>query len=305
MPFVVISVSTGLNSPNDCQTSVDDVIVNIVAAPTPALAGASQTICEGQTLTLNGNTPTVGTGTWSKVAGPSGSPEVITNVNDPKTTVTGLLAGTYKYRWTIGASGNCTSFDEMTVTVRPKPTLSSATPSCVGGAGTGVITVTGATNPTGGTLNYALNTGGFQTSNTFNNQPNGAYTVTIKDVATGCTNATSVNVSCNDNPVIGVAKSAANPTLITPGVYDVVYTVSVKNLGNVALSNVQVTDNLNPTFPSPITYSITSKSTTSPLTINSLFDGNTNQNLLTSTSSTLAIGGVQTITFTEIGRAHV
>jgi hypothetical protein len=229
------TVSTGVNSPNDCQTSFDEVTVNIVAAPTPATAGASQTICEGSTLTLAGNTPAVGTGTWTKVAGPSGSPEVITNVNSPTTTVTGLLAGTYKYRWTIGASGNCTSFDEMTVTVRPKPTLSSATPSCVGGIGTGVITVIGATNPTGGTLNYALNSGAFQTTNTFNNLVNGAYTITVKDAATGCINSTTANVSCNDNPVIGVAKSATNPVLVTNGVYDVPYTVTVKNLGNVAL----------------------------------------------------------------------
>ena len=292
------TLTTGVGSTNDCQTSFDEVTVNIVAAPTPAVAGPSQTICEGSTLTLAGNTPTVGTGTWSKVAGPSGSPEVITNVNSPNTTVTGLIAGTYKYRWTIGASGNCSSFDEMTVTVRPKPTLSSATPSCVGGAGTGVITVTGATNPAGGTLNYALNAGSFQASNVFSNVVNGAYTITIKDVATGCINSTTANVSCNDNPVIGVAKSTTNATLVTPGVYDVPYTITVKNLGNVALSNVQVVDNLNTTFASPITYSILSKSTSSPLTINSLFDGNTNQNLLTSSSSTLAIGASQTITFT-------
>ncbi|MEA5460972.1 hypothetical protein VB796_18065, partial [Arcicella sp. LKC2W] len=292
------TVSTGVNSPNDCQTSFDEIIVNIVASPTPAIAGISQTICEGQTLTMAGNTPTVGTGTWTKVAGPVGSPEVITNVNSPATTVTGLLAGTYTYRWTIGASGNCTSYDEMTVVVRPKPTLSSATPSCVGGAGTGVITVIGATNPTGGSLDYALGAGGFQSSNIFSNLTNGAYTITIKDRTTNCTNTTTTNISCTDNPVLGLAKSVGSPVLVTNGVYDVPYTVTVKNLGNVALANVQVTDNLNTTFPSPITYSITVKSTSSPFTINSSFDGNNAQNLLNSASSTLAIGATRTITFT-------
>ena len=292
------TITTGIGSVNDCPTSFDDITLNIVATPTPASAGPSQTICEGSTLTLAGNTPTVGTGTWSKVAGPFGSPEVITNVNSPNTTVTGLIAGTYRYRWTIGASGNCNSFDEMNVIVRPKPTLSSATSSCVGGGGTGVITITAATNPTGGTLNYALNALPSQTSNVFNNVANGTYTVTIRDVATSCTNTTTTSVSCTDSPIIGVAKSAGNPTLVTPGVYDVPYTITVRNLGNIALSNVQVVDNLNTTFSSPITYTIASKSTTSPLSINNSFDGNTNQNLLTSASSTLAVGGVQTIIFT-------
>jgi uncharacterized repeat protein (TIGR01451 family) len=79
------------------------------------------------------------------------------------------------------------------------------------------------------------------------------------------------------NPQIGTAKSATASAVKADGSYDVTYTVVVKNLGDITLQNVQATDNLNATFPSPATFSVSSVSGSGA---NSAFNGTTNQNLL-------------------------
>ena len=48
--------------------------------------------------------------------------------------------------------------------------------------------------------------------------------------------------------LIGVAKSVGTPVLVEEGVFDVPYTITVRNMGTVALRKVQVTDNLSQTF---------------------------------------------------------
>ena len=48
--------------------------------------------------------------------------------------------------------------------------------------------------------------------------------------------------------LIGVAKSVGTPVLVEEGVFDVLYTITVRNMGTVALRKVQVTDNLSQTF---------------------------------------------------------
>src|SRR5207247_8064647 len=52
-----------------CPSSSDDVQVTYDSAPTVATAGIDQEIC-GLAATLAGNTPAVGAGLWSKLAGP-------------------------------------------------------------------------------------------------------------------------------------------------------------------------------------------------------------------------------------------
>ncbi len=105
-------------------------------------------------------------------------------------------------------------------------------------------------------------------------------------------------VSFTPNPVIGLAKSASVPVLRGNGSYDITYTVAVHNLGNAALSNIQVQENLNSTILAPSTFTVTGGSVTSGgLISNASFNGKTNIDLV-STGSTLAIGEVRTITFT-------
>ncbi|MFN3404798.1 MAG: CotH kinase family protein [Cytophagaceae bacterium] len=132
---------------NGCATSSTAVTVTATPQPTTADAGADQTVC-GTTTTLNGNTPAVGTGVWTKISGNG----TITDASSPTTTVTGL-SGTAMFRWTI-SNGNCTeSFDEITVNVTATAPAEvyvnpSANPVCQGQPVTfTAVPVNGGTSP--------------------------------------------------------------------------------------------------------------------------------------------------------------
>lgn len=101
---------------------------------------------------------------------------------------------------------------------------------------------------------------------------------------------------------LGLAKTFSTPVSVGGGVFETTLTFNVKNLSDatngVVLNNVQITDNLNTTFPTPATYTMQSKTVTavsagSSATINAGFNGNTNQNLLA--TGTLARQGTATI----------
>ena len=96
---------------------------------------------------------------------------------------------------------------------------------------------------------------------------------------------------------IGLAKSASNPTDNGDGTYTTTFTFKVENLGNDALTGIQITDDLTAAFPAPVTYTVNSLSS-SDLTVNwpAGFDGDTDKNLLDG-SDGLAVGAaVATIT---------
>lgn len=84
-------------------------------------AGPDQSLCGVLTTTLAGNTPTVGTGTWTKVTGPG--TVSFTNANLNNTSVTVSTYGIYVLRWTISNSGNCSSTDEVTINFTEAPTV--------------------------------------------------------------------------------------------------------------------------------------------------------------------------------------
>lgn len=113
-------------------------------------------------------------------------------------------------------------------------------------------------------------------------------------------NSVPTPVNFPETPVLGVAKAAGDPVDNGDGSFNIPYTVTVQNLGNVALSQVQVVENLNSTFAAPATFSIqgTPISSIPNLTVNPAFDGKTNTNLLTTATSNLPFGGLATISFT-------
>lgn len=62
-------------------------------------------------------------------------------------------------------------------------------------------------------------------------------------------NSDPTPVSFTENPLIGIAKNVLNgPINNGDGTYDLTYQIIVRNMGDVPLSNIQVTDNLNTTF---------------------------------------------------------
>lgn len=109
----------------NCTPSTDQVQITIFENPSAADAGTDQTICSSS-VTMAGNTPAIGNGTWSIVNGPN--VPSITSPASPSTTITGLIPGTYTIKWTIN-NGPCPpSEDLVEVIVTPVPTTAAAGP---------------------------------------------------------------------------------------------------------------------------------------------------------------------------------
>lgn len=135
--------------------------VNIVVSgtPTTANAGSDQTLCVSGG-TLNGNTPTIGIGTWTLISG-SG---IIASPNAPNSAVSGLGAGPNVFRWTISNPPCPDSFDDVTIVGDASPSLSlSSAP------GTDAQTV--CINTPISTINYTV--GGSATGATVSGLPAG------------------------------------------------------------------------------------------------------------------------------------
>jgi len=94
---------------------------------------------------------------------------------------------------------------------------------------------------------------------------------------------------------IGLGKTA----VVAPqsdGTFDVTYTFEVENMGDIPLTNIDVIDNLNTTFPSPLTFNIVAVSASGSLVANSNYTGTgANTNLLNSQQSNLAPAAKHTI----------
>ncbi|RYE20574.1 MAG: hypothetical protein EOP51_17580, partial [Sphingobacteriales bacterium] len=114
-------------SNNSCTVTKDQVQITISATPTTANAGPDQNIC-GDAVTLAGNNPTVGQGTWTQSEGAGGL--IITDSNLRTTMVTGLKQGRYKFVWTItnGACVPTSNFDEVVINVSTPPETANAGP---------------------------------------------------------------------------------------------------------------------------------------------------------------------------------
>ncbi len=84
-------------------SSFDQVQITISAEVTPANAGPAQSKLVTM-VKMQANTPTVGTGNWTKISGPN--TPIITTPNSPTTTITGMIAGVYIFRWII-SNGYC------------------------------------------------------------------------------------------------------------------------------------------------------------------------------------------------------
>ncbi|MGL2987381.1 PKD domain-containing protein [Flavobacterium sp. RSSA_27] len=133
-------------SNGSCLPSIDLLRVIIEPEATIASAGLKQTICNTDTAVMNGNTPLEGIGQWSFVSNPNGA--IITNPNDPTTTVTGLNVGINRLRWTISnACGsnfievNIERLSDLVTTPLNNETI------CLGGTATFTTTTSGSQSP--------------------------------------------------------------------------------------------------------------------------------------------------------------
>jgi hypothetical protein len=89
-----------------CPSSTDEVQFTVSFPPSTAYAGGNRTLCAKDTLNLAATAPAVGTGLWSMVSGPN-TPG-FSSYSDPHAHVTGLITGTYDFRWTVSNGPACT-----------------------------------------------------------------------------------------------------------------------------------------------------------------------------------------------------
>ncbi|MFL5764782.1 MAG: gliding motility-associated C-terminal domain-containing protein [Bacteroidia bacterium] len=127
---------------NGCPGTTTITITQPSGPTTTSNAGPGQTLCSSS-ATLAGNTPTVGTGTWTLVSGAG----TITTPSSPSSTVTALGVGANIFMWTIANPPCPSSTDTVTIFNTGGPTTSNAgSPQTVCGS---TATLAGNTPATG------------------------------------------------------------------------------------------------------------------------------------------------------------
>ena len=109
---------------------------------------------------------------------------------------------------------------------------------------------------------------------------------------------TPIDVPMAAEPVVGIAKQLIATRSISATVFEADLSFVVENLGPIAATNVQVSDDLNATFPGVASIEIVGTPNVGGFTAAAVpYDGTSQVNLLAG-SDTLAIDAVETITFT-------
>ena len=109
---------------NGSCTNADQVVINVFEPPTPSNAGSAMaSICSTAT-TMSATAVTSGVGLWTQDSGPNTA--VIAAPGTNNTSITGLIPGTYVFRWTT-SNGTCpSSTSTVSATVHTTPTQANA-----------------------------------------------------------------------------------------------------------------------------------------------------------------------------------
>ena len=128
----------------NCSRS-DDVSVSFAES---AVAGDDQDLCGVLITTLNGNTPSTGTGTWSVLTQPVGSNVAFGDINNPASTVSVDMYGIYQFKWTLSSPVGlgCNTSDDVTIWFDPTPSITSVNDTICNNDYTNIIVQTSTTN---------------------------------------------------------------------------------------------------------------------------------------------------------------
>ena len=207
---------------------------NVVINPQPSTPVApvvgeiTDPDCESETgsVALSG----LPSGNWTINPGPvSGS--------GTSTVISGLIPGTYNF--TVANAAGCVSPATANIVINeqpPTPANPVESVDCSLGFGNAVITVT---SPVGTGLEYQLNGGAFQTSNSFAGVANGDYTILVRN-ADGCSatdDVFTVSCTCLNVPTITLSSPDGSTCGTTTPV-----TVSGNTFGG-STTNVTITHN--------------------------------------------------------------
>lgn len=195
----------------------DSITVQVISPPTPATAN-SQSLCGVTSTVLDGNNPTVGTGTWTVVSGPGTG--TFSNPNAYNSNFSASAMGIYTLRWTISNGATCpVSFADITIEFSNSITVvaGSNSPACEADTIFLTSSIAGATyswtGPNGftSTLKDPFITG-VSAANA------GIYSVTVTNIPGGCPPTTNtVNVAVTNKP----ATPAISSVNISAGQQDV------------------------------------------------------------------------------------
>lgn len=109
-----------------CPDVFDEVRVHFFQAPTVAYAGEDRDVCGTYGTSLEGNTPTSGTGMWTVVSGEGAE---LDNPYSPTSYFRGEANETYILAWTIDGGGCGSSTDHVTIQMYEEPEWPEAGPN--------------------------------------------------------------------------------------------------------------------------------------------------------------------------------
>ena len=163
----ITALATGTNilqwtiSNGVCAPNIATLAIQVDDLASVSLAGNNQTICASSpSITLSGNTPTVGTGNWSVISGSASISSATLN----NSAATGFSAGINVLEWTI-TNGACSSTSTMSIELDEQPDLANAGANqtlCISGG----TTTLSAVSPTLGTGGWSILTGTAVITNT-------------------------------------------------------------------------------------------------------------------------------------------
>jgi hypothetical protein len=134
-----------LHNPNTCSDVPSSVTtITVDAPPIASNAGHDDEVCSTTTYTLQGNNPAPGTGKWTMTSGPSAA--VFSDDTNPNAVVTGLIPGTYTFKWTISNTASCpptTSLVNIVIDKAPVGGTTSTDATVCSGSNNGTISLNG------------------------------------------------------------------------------------------------------------------------------------------------------------------
>lgn len=124
-----------------CPANSDEMVISYFSA-LAGMNGEDLDLCGVDATTLVGNdisTIAGATSTWSLISGPN-TPSIV-SPNTATTAITGLVAGTYIFEYSVDNGAGCTDTDQMTVTIADPITIDAGMDQVFCGSET--ITLTG------------------------------------------------------------------------------------------------------------------------------------------------------------------
>lgn len=280
--FATVYTLTGSNG--NCSSTAT-VLVEVFPSPLITTTAAPSTICFGNTSTLTAaGAPLIA---WL-VGDPP--PLSYTSVVSPSTSTTYSVIGTNS----LGCSSTVTVainvIENFSMTAESSKTL-----ICAGES----VTLTA-----GGGSTYTW-IPGFEQSSSIVITPTTSVIYTVVSGNSLCSRATvTITVDYCVNTSLGITNAAELPNQEGSDAYRIRFTVTANNSSQAELLDVSLLSDLEKTFPYPISYTVvntpTLRSQNSLLTVNNLFNGNTDVSLTLPSDSRLPALKRDTLVYTVL-----